>query len=133
MTESPTTSLGVLLLSPDSGLRKTLRRQLERDGHAVLAVSTIGDAIARLRTRHYPLVLCANQHHTGQMAEDYALLVDSRGLLARNGVYELHLPGIGIDARAVLLLPVTDASRVTNVVRQVAERLGLNPQVVGTP
>jgi len=132
MNDSQPTSLGVLLLSGDSALRKTLRRQLEGDGHAVLAVSTIGDAIARLRSRHYPLVLCANQHHASSLAEDYALLIDSRGLLARNGLYELYLPGIGIDARAVLLVPVTDVERVRAIVRQVAERLRLNRPVVAS-
>ena len=122
----PTTSLGVLLLSPDSALRKTLRRQLDGDGHAVLAVGSIGDAIARLRARHYPLVLCTNMSGSDSLADDYALLVDSRGLLARTPTYELYLPGIGIDARAVLMVPGNDPQRVVSVVRLVAGRLGVS-------
>ncbi|MEX2179305.1 MAG: hypothetical protein WD801_11375 [Gemmatimonadaceae bacterium] len=121
-----TTALGVLLLSPDSALRKTLRRHLDGDGHAVLAVGSIGEAVARLRSRHYALVLCTNFNNTESLADDYGLLVDSRGLLARNGSYELYLPGVGIDARAVLMVPGRDPLRVVGVVRQVAERLGFS-------
>ena len=128
-THDTTNGLGILLLVSDSGLRKLLRRHLEREGHPVLAVGSIGDAIARLRSRHYPLVLCASGHQGAAMAEDYALLIDSRGMLARTGAFELFLPGIGIDARGVLLVPVAEPGRVSDFVRQAAERLGLLPAV----
>ena len=124
--ETAAAGVSILLLVPDSGLRKLLRRHLEREGHPVLAIGSIGDAIARLRSRHYALVLCANQHHTASMTEDYALLIDSRGMLARTATYELFLPGIGIDARGVLLVPVAEPGRVPGFVRQAADRLGLS-------
>src|SRR5687767_3765183 len=117
MNESDTAPVGILLIEHDSALRKSLRRELDGEGHAVLAVNSIGEALARLRSRHFELVLCTNRHGSKSMADDYGLLIDSTGLLAHAHGYELYLPGIGIDARAVLIIPTTDPARIRGVVR----------------
>lgn len=124
MNDSGGTAAGVLVIEPDSALRKELRRELEADGHAVLAVNSIGEALARLRSRHYELVLCTNRHGSKSLADDYGLLIDATSMLARSALgYELYLPGIGIDARAILIMPASDPHRVRGVVRDVLSRL----------
>lgn len=58
------------------------------------------------------------------MADDYGILIDAAGLLARSASgYEVYLPGIGIDARAVLIVPANDPQRVASAVRDVWARL----------
>lgn len=105
-------------------MRKTIRRRLEGDGHAVLAVNSIGEALARLRLRHYEFVVCTTRHGSRSLADDYGILIDETGLLARGTTgYEVYLPGIAIDARAVLIIPTSDAQRVVSAVRDVWSRL----------
>jgi|SRR5687767_1671164 hypothetical protein len=126
MSESSRTPLrlGVLLIEHESAMRKSIRRQLEGDGHAVLAVNSIGEALARLRLRHYEVVVCSTRHGSRSLADDYGILIDETGLLARSTTgYEVYLPGIAIDARAVLIIPTNDAHRVVTAVRDVWQRL----------
>ena len=95
---------GVLLIERDSGQRKHLRRAIEGAGYAALAVNSIGEGLARLRAHHYDLVLCTDRNNSVTISEDYGPIIDATGLLARSSAgYELYLPGIGIDARAVLI------------------------------
>ena len=101
-----------------------MRKQLEGDGHAVLAVTSMGEALARLRTRHYEFVLCTSRNGSRSPADDYGILIDASGLLARSASgYEVYLPGIGIDARAVVIMPSGEPSRVSSAVRDVWARL----------
>lgn len=124
MTETDAHPVGILLVEHDSTLRKSMRKQLEEDGHAVLAVNSMGEALARLRSRHYEFVLCTNRHGSRSLADDYGILIDSAGLLARSASgYEVYLPGIGIDARAVLIMPTNDPHRISAAVRDVWTRL----------
>ena len=124
MGETGTNTIGILLIEQDSGNRKSLRRQLEGDGHAVLAVNSMGEALARLRSRHYDLVLCTNRHGSRSLSDDYGILIDSSGLLVRGtSGYEVYLPGIGIDARAVLIIPASEPLRVSGAVRDVLARI----------
>jgi hypothetical protein len=117
-------AIGILLIEHDSAQRKSMRKQLEGDGHAVLAVTSMGEALARLRTRHYEFVLCTSRNGSRSPADDYGILIDASGLLARSASgYEVYLPGIGIDARAVLIMPSGDPSRVSGAVRDVWTRL----------
>jgi hypothetical protein len=117
-------SLGLLLIEHDSSVRKSMRRELEGDGHAVLAVNSMGEALARLRVRHYALVLCTNRHGSRTLSDDYGILIDSTGLLARHSSgYEVYLPGIGIDTRAVLIIPTTEPVRLSAAVKDVWTRL----------
>lgn len=105
-------------------MRKSIRRHLEGAGHAVLAVNSIGEALARLRLRHYEFVVCSTRHGSRSLADDYGILIDETGLLARSTTgYEVYLPGIAIDARAVLIIPTNDAQRVAAAVRDVWARL----------
>jgi hypothetical protein len=116
--------VGILLIEQDSALRKTMRRELEGDGHAVLAVNSIGEALARLRSRHYEFVLCTSRHGSRSLADDFGILIDAAGLLARSATgYEGFLPGIAIDARAVIIVPTNDPLRVSRAVRDVLSRL----------
>jgi hypothetical protein len=138
MNEPSNHPVGILLIEQDSALRKSMRKQLEGDGHAVLAVNSMGEALVRLRTRHYELVVCTNRHGSRSMSDDYGLLIDSEGLLARSAVgYEVYLPGIGIDSRAVLLMPSNEPIRVSNAVTEVWARLertnGVQPSGFGGP
>ena len=127
MGESITNPLGILLIEQDSVLRKSMRKLLEGDGHAVLAVNSMGEALARLRNRHYELVLCTNRHGSRALADDYGILIDSSGLLVRSSSgYEVYLPGIGIDARAVLIIPSSEPPRVSMAVRDIVTRIGRN-------
>jgi ActR/RegA family two-component response regulator len=120
----PVQHIGILLIEHDSALRKSMRKQLEEDGHAVLAVNSMGEALARLRMRHYEFVLCTNRHGSRSLADDYGILIDQAGLLARSASgYEVYLPGIGIDARAVLIMPTSDPQRVSAAVREIRTRL----------
>jgi len=115
---------GLLLLQGNSALRKTLRRELERDDYAILAVNSIGEAVARLRTISYRLVVCADAQRSVAWSDDYELLVDKRGLLARSGGrYELYLPGIGVRAQAVLIMPCVDPASVRSAVAEAMTRL----------
>jgi ActR/RegA family two-component response regulator len=124
MNEPRIPPVGILLIEQDSTLRKSMRRRLEDDGHAVLAVNSMGEALVRLRTRHYELVVCTNRHGSRSLADDYGILIDASGLLARSASgYEVYLPGIGIDARAVLIMPSSDPPRVSNAIRDVWARL----------
>ena len=124
MSDSGANPVGILLIEPDSALRKLMRRQLEDDGHAVLAVNSMGEGLARLRIRHYDVVLCTNRRGSRSLADDYDILIDAAGLLARSATgYEVYLPGIGIDARAVLIIPTNDPQRASGAVRDVWARL----------
>jgi hypothetical protein len=117
-------SISILLIERESVPRKTVRRELDRDGHAVVAVGTIGEALARLRSRHFELVISTDGNGSKALADDYGLLIDAAGLVARSTTgYELYLPGIGIDARAILLLPTADIQHVRAAVRDVWSRL----------
>ncbi len=114
----------LLLIERDSAQRKLLRKSLEAAGHAVLAVNSMGEALARLRVHHYEMVLCTDRHNSATLSEDYGPLIDSTGLLARSAVgYELYLPGIGIDARAILIMPTVDPQRALVAVRDSSSRL----------
>ena len=114
----------LLLIERDSAQRKLMRKSLEAAGHAVLAVNSMGEALARLRVHHYEMVLCTDRHNSATLSEDYGPLIDSTGLLARSAVgYELYLPGIGIDARAILIVPTTDPQRALVAVRDSSSRL----------
>lgn len=114
----------LLLIERDSAQRKLMRKSLEAAGHAVLAVNSMGEALARLRVHHYEMVLCTDRHNSATLAEDYGPLIDSSGLLSRNAAgFELYLPGIGIDARAVLIVPTTDPQRALLAVRDSSTRL----------
>ena len=134
MGETGANTIGILLIEQDSANRKSLRRQLEGDGHAVLAVNSMGEALARLRSRHYDLVLCTNRHGSRSLSDDYGILIDSSGLLVRGTAgYEVYLPGIGIDARAVLIIPASEPLRVSGAVRDVLARIDRSsPQVAKT-
>jgi len=125
---------GLLLIQSNSTLRKTLRRELGRDGYAVLAVNSLGEALARLRTISYRLVVCTDAQRSVAWADDYELLIDTRGLLARSGGrYELYLPGIGVQARAVLIMPCGDTSGVRGVVAETMDRLNRMSDTRGKP
>ena len=114
----------LLLIERDSAQRKLMRKSLEAAGHAVLAVNSMGEALARLRVHHYEMVLCTDRHNSATLSEDYGPLIDAAGLLARSSVgYELYLPGIGIDARAILIVPTTDPHRALLAVRDSSSRL----------
>lgn len=114
----------LLLIERDSAQRKLMRRSLEAAGHAVLAVNSMGEALARLRVHHYELVLCTDRHNSATLSEDYGPLIDAAGLLARSAVgFELYLPGIGIDARAILIVPTTDPQRALIAVGDSTVRL----------
>ena len=114
----------LLLIERDSIQRKLMRKSLEAAGHAVLAVNSMGEALARLRVHHYGMVLCTDRHNSATLSEDYGPLIDAAGLLARSPVgYELYLPGIGIDARAILIVPTTDPQRAILAVRDSIARL----------
>jgi hypothetical protein len=115
---------GVLLIQGNSTLRKTLRRELERDGYAILAVNSLGEAVARLRTISYKLVVCTDAQRSVAWSDDYELLIETRGLLARSGGrYELYLPGTGVRAQAVLIMPCVDPAGVRGAVAEVMTRL----------
>lgn len=114
----------LLLVERDSAQRKLMRRSLEASGQAVLAVNSMGEALARLRAHHYEMVLCTDRHNSATLAEDYGPLIDGSGLLARSPLgFELYLPGIGIDARAILIVPTTDPQRAIAAVRDATSRL----------
>jgi hypothetical protein len=114
----------LLLIERDSAQRKLMRRSLEAAGHAVLAVNSMGEALARLRVHHYEMVLCTDRHNSATLAEDYGPLIDASGLLARSALgFELYLPGIGIDARAILISPTTDPQRAIAAVKEATVRL----------
>ena len=114
----------LLLIERDSAQRKLMRKSLEAAGHAVLAVNSMGEALARLRVHHYEMVLCTDRHNSATLAEDYGPLIDAAGLLERSSVgYELYLPGIGIDARAILIVPTIDPQRALLAVRDSSSRL----------
>jgi hypothetical protein len=124
MSERDAALNGILLIERDSAQRKLMRKSLESGGHAVLAVNSMGEAMARLRSHHYDLVLCTDRHNSATISEDYGPIIDSTGMLARSAAgYELYLPGIGISARAVLIVPTTDPNRAISAVRDVSARL----------
>lgn len=106
-------ALGVLLIQGNTTLRKTLRSDLGRAGYAVLAVNSMGEATARLRMRHYHLVVCSDLQRSVSWADDYDLLIDRRKLLSRSGSrYELYLPAPGMGADAVLIMPCVEPAAV---------------------
>ena len=115
---------GVLLIQGNSVVRKALKRELDRDGYAILAVNSLGDAAARVRSMTYRLVLCTDAQRSVAWSDDYELLIDKRGLLARSGGrYELYLPGIGVRAQAVLIMPCVETAGVRAAVAEVMTRL----------
>lgn len=124
MTERDGALPCLLLIERDSAQRKLMRRSLEAAGHAVLAVNSMGEALARLRVHHYEMVLCTDRHNSATLSEDYGPLIDTSGLLGRGAAgFELYLPGIGIDARAILIVPTTDPQRALLAVTDSSNRL----------
>src|SRR5687767_1691210 len=114
----------LLLIERDSAQRKLMRRSLEAAGHAVLAVNSMGEALARLRVHHYEMVLCTDRHNSATLSEDYGPLIDGSGLLARSPIgFELYLPGIAIDARAILIVPTIDPQRALLALTDASVRL----------
>jgi len=124
---------GVLLIQGNSALRKSLRRELERDPYAILAVNSLGEAVARLKTISYKLVVCTDAQRSVSWSDDYELLIDKRGLLTRSGGrYELYLPGVGVRTQAVLIMPCVDLAGVRGAVAEVMTRLD-RMNAPGTP
>jgi hypothetical protein len=124
--------ISVLVIQRDATARKRLRNQLSQD-YVVLAVNSIGEAMARLRSHSYDLVACTDRSNSMEWSEDYGLLVDTNGLLAKQpSVYELYLPGIRVRARAVLIVPATDLEKVESVIRQAAARLAPGGAALGS-
>lgn len=123
-SEGGSAQVDILLIVRDPLRRKALRRSLDSETRAVACVGSIGDALARLRTRRYDLVLCAEQQLGTQLEDHYGILIDSTGLLLRNaGGDALYLPGIGIRAHGVLLVPTTDTAYVGTAVSAAVARL----------
>jgi len=116
---------GLLLIQSNTTLRKTLRASLGRAGYAVLAVNSMGEATARLRTRHYHLVVCSDLQRSVSWADDYELLIDRKRMLTRSGGrYELYFPAPGMGTDGVLIMPCVDAAAITPAVNEVSARLG---------
>lgn len=109
----------LLLIQGNTTLRKALRSGLGRAGYAVLAVNSLGEAMARLRMRSYHLVICSDSQRSVSWADDYELLIDRRKLLSRSGGrYELYLPAHGMGADAVLIMPCVDPGAITLAVTE---------------
>jgi hypothetical protein len=120
-----TAAPGLLLIQSNTTLRKTLRSDLGRAGYAVLAVNSMGEATARLRMRHYHLVVCSDQQRSVSWADDYELLIDRRRMLTRSGGrYELYFPAAGMGTDGVLIMPCVDPAAVRQAVNEVSARLG---------
>ena len=119
-----TAAPGLLLIQGNTTLRKTLRADLSRAGYAVLAVNSLGEATARLRLRHYHLVVCSDMQRSVSWADDYELLIDRRRMLSRSGGrYELYFPAPGMGADGVLIMPCVDPASVRLAVNEVSARL----------
>lgn len=117
--------LGMLLIQRDSATRKSLRKAVEGDGHAVLAVPSVAEAMSRLHLRQFDLVVHTDPMGNGDLEEECGWLIDARGLLLRSPMgFDLYLPGIGIGARAVLIVPSSDPQRVSSAIRAGIARLG---------
>ncbi len=115
---------GLLLVQGNTTLRKTFRRALERDSYAVLAVNSLGEALARLHARRYRLVVCTDLQRSTTWADDYELLIDRKASLSHSGGrYELYMPALGIGADAVMLMPSNDPDSVRLAVAEVIQRL----------
>jgi len=110
---------GLLLIQSNTATRKTLRAELGRDGYAVLAVNSMGEATARLRMRTYHLVVCSDQQRSVSWADDYELLIDRRKLLSRSGGrFELYLPSAGMQTDGVLIMPCSDPATLRTAVNE---------------
>lgn len=107
--------IAVLLIQRQKLPRKQLRRSLELDGYLVTPVSSVDDARVQLRDRRYNLVVCTDRN------ADVSLIDGSSPLLQSTGL-ELYLPGVGVNAHAVLVAPTRDPHHLRTAVRQALSR-----------
>ena len=112
----------ILLFERQTTARRALRQALERDGHAVLAVPSIGEALHRLRSRQYDIAVCTDARERPS-DEDFELLVDTNGVVAHHAAgYDLFLPGAGIHASMVMIIRTNDPQRVRGAVHEYVKR-----------
>jgi len=108
----------VLLVERDSSPRRSLKRALDHEGHAVVAVNSIGEALARLRSSAYDVVVLTGARESRAIAEEYELLIDASSKLAtRMTDSDAYLPGIGIHTSLVLIVASREPHRVSGAVR----------------
>ena len=110
--------IAVLLIQRQKLPRKQLRRSLELDGYFVTSVSSEDDARTQLRDRRYDLVVCTDRNSHALHA---SLIDESAPLLQTTGL-ELYLPGVGVNAHAVLVAPTRDPHHLRTAVRQALSR-----------
>lgn len=112
----------VLLLVPDSLLRKQLRDRLTRIGLGVVTATSLAEALSRVRVRHYPLLVCVGHRLDANLEEEYAILIDRVGLLSHTAGVALYLPGVGIQSHVILLHSLREsdgfAANVENALRR---------------
>lgn len=108
-------SIAVLLIQRQRMPRKQLRRSLDLDGYFVTAVSSAEDARVQLRARRYDLVVCTDRNAHDSLIDGSAPLLQATGL-------ELYLPGVGVNAHAVLVAPTRDPHHLRTAVRQALSR-----------
>ena len=113
----------VLLLVPDSPLRKQLRDRLTRSALGVVTATSLAEALSRVRVRHHPLVVCVGHRAEANLEEEYAILIDRVGLLSRTAGVALYLPGVGIRAHVVLLLSLRACDDLVANVQKALDRL----------
>ena len=118
-----TAAFRILLIQSESTPRKTLRVALERAGTSVVAVDSAAVGIVRLKWNHYSLVIFSGRPGRTPLLEDFEMLVERGKPVARDDGYELYAPAHGLLAEAVLVLPFTDAARVTASMEAVRQRV----------
>lgn len=103
----------ILVVQGNVSLRKVMRTWLERSGFTVMAVGSMGEAAARLRSLEYALVVCNDRPRSVRWSEDYELLIDAKHPPVRaDATHELHLPRTGLKTFGVLLMPSADPAAV---------------------
>jgi hypothetical protein len=107
--------IAVLLIQRQRMPRKQLRRSLDLDGYQVTTVSSTEDARIQLRGRHYNLVICTDRNGHDSLIDGSSPLLETPGL-------ELYLPGVGVNADAVLIAPTRDPHHLRSAVRQALSR-----------
>lgn len=94
-----------------------MRAWLERSGFSVMAVGSIGEAAARLRSLEYALVVCNDKQRSTKWSEDYELLIDVRHPPVKaDAVHELHLPRSELKTFGVLLIPSAEPAAVRTAI-----------------
>jgi hypothetical protein len=123
MSANPT-GRSILLIETNSTIRQNIRRHLDAAGYSVFAACSLGDALARLRSIAYDLVVWTDRYAAGLSDHGHPLLLGAEPRSTRTAAGStLFLPGPTVLAKGVLVVTTTDPDRARRAIADAELRL----------